>query len=517
MGDGSTSPEGFDSNVFYERRSNSLTATVRRKGAAAALKLGNRFGDRPDPNQIPSSNREDVFDENSFTELDHSNPVEPGTPIKYRGEIGVIQKQSTDGEIEVMMPNGDVETVTPDGGGVIGGVGDPEKMNEKELKQVAKDKFTSSIKIVGDVSDNSIEKMITVAQDDFIDKFRNVKVSNDLANGLNTIMGERKDGRAFVSGVQDSVGMGINENVSKETIAHELGHTIGAVYGYTFNYPSAISRKTSPGKLASNFDGEMPDFGGELKFGDTTVGFNDYMLADENGNIPKGGEANAERAVAQADRSEIAIKESTASSFDEKTEEFANLSTGDMIKYEDTRGNVQVGVVTNQYYGLGEDNYAKTVVHNMHTKRAGVTDNPAGPTGDIALNPKQEEMAGEVIGFVDKTETARNMGVDVDEGTSVEQCEGPEEVANLMGEVNKQWAKVAAHKEAGRDQIAKQLRIKNNYSTTNAHETLATAIETAMDTRGKISQKITQTNQELTEAIDNVVEVPESTRQAIQQ
>lgn len=530
MGGGNASPTGFNSREFEQRTSNSLAGSVAQGAVNAVFNSVASVSDSDAPSgEIPHTYSREGYDSSSFVDPGETDVVESGAPVVVDtgdGEvIGIASADAAGDEIDVAKPDGTVETVGVTGDGdTVSAVGDPAEMSDAELHQLARDKIAVSPNFVR-MSDDQYSEVTRTTQNKVIDRIQSGEVAADIAESVKTVVGGF-EGRSFCR--TDGTGradMGIASDAFSDTVVHEYGHAIASTYGFDDQQSfvqSNLPGKATPSQVRDNTRKDFPDFGGEYKFDDGAVEFDNFLLRDQNGHIPGQTTATVERAVAQASPSDM-VSRDVSPSFDAQESTIESVSHSDVIEYEDTRGRTHIGMVTNKETELGDDGYTKVTVQNLYDSDGKPLSQPevGNPAlGEVASNPETREVAGEIHGVVDKKATAEARGVDTSEmsdtgATMKDGSKVPDDVTELVSSVNEHWAKAAAHKEAGRDALADKLAVSNGYSASSAHETMAAAVEASQSTVATKRQSAVMGGPELMKATSNVVEASHSIKEKL--
>ena len=212
------------------------------------------------------------------------------------------------------------------------------------------------------------------------------------------------------------------------------------------------------------------------------------------------------------------------------------VGNGDVVEFTDSSGETRVGIVTRKSTvtdsvitddGIEDRDFDEVVVKDLYAdENETVTSHTIsydGVAGEVSGgNARVDDTGVRVNGVVDKRETAREVGVDIDglEQRDTVPDDVPEEMHNLVAEVNKQWARTAGLKESGRGLTADMMKVRSKYSTTAPDETMAVAFESAFGgsqverKNGDVAQRVDNgdvvlSNPDLAEAIDDVVALPD--------
>jgi hypothetical protein len=556
MGGGDRSPLGRNVTVneFGDRVSESLTEAssmvidgAARSTLSTAIEINSKVASFRGDGSVsaPASGVDygSVYNDDSFVEVDHSDPVDPGTPVVIDhdgGEVTAVAVQhNTSGSVEVMHSDGTVETVTPGSdGGRVAEVADPSQMSDGEFTQYMKDRFTIGTDF-NNVSERDYEVIVENIEEKFIDRFQSREIAEEFTEKLTNVTCAEKDitPHAITGGFDNEAMIRFGETYSNASAIHEATHALHGAYGFrkrpgmtnTFDPTTKTVKQVTVGS-----DNAIPDFGGEVEFGDTAPSFDEFLLTHDSGVKPGAADAHAERAVANADRGELVVNR------DGSAEEFVrDVSNGDVVEVNDGSGESRVGVVTRRSTvtdtvigdnGVEDREFEEVVVRDLYPDEPGETGQSVTVTYDSVAGEVSgggavvSDTGATVTGVVDKYETAREAGVDVDalqEANDVVPESIPEEMHALVSEVNKQWARTAGHKEAGRGMVADMMKIKDKYSTTSPGETMAMAFESAFTgselvandgrtTNHSRDGSVIRENPELAAAIDNVVALPDS-------
>jgi len=532
MGDGNQTPVNVDVSRFSSRMTNSISSLTKNAAASVRETLA---GNHSKVSNISSVDRQATFSDSSFVEMSDSETVEPGTSVRVDSptgdEIYVVAEHHSDGTFEVFQNNseGIKEIASGEDNLSVTHVADPSKMSFQEYTQHMKDTFAATLDTY-DLSESHQEFVVEEVQENFIDTITEQDVLSSFVDKQRSIVNKNDGlvargtrGYAFHTGNDDVlVSVDMDYQDRQNVLIHEYAHSLAYSQGYNVghSFSDEVMNK-SPSSVAQQHSGGLPDFGGEYEFGETVSSFDSFMMSHgETGYIPKHGEAVQERAVANASYNDYEFS-STPADGAETIQVAESLAPGDVIEYESqSNGETYVGVITRDDRDYLQDGINQFSIVNLHDSNGNpITENDElnDKKGFITYNTVVDEHKGNIHSVVDKQATAEKMGYDV------QNSETPDSVNtrfdDFMGEINKQWARVASYKEAGYDSAADSFIIDDTYSTTHAHETIAGVFEQMYsNVEQDRLNKVIQSNPELAQSMSNVmditdnVEIPEKYR-----